>query len=543
MLPEGEHRDALGPRRPDHLRARAGRGDGQPRRLAAARAWSTRTATSASPRAAAHVEDLAAAREQALTERAAGVLALRDCGSPVDTRALDDEPDLPRIIRAGRHIAAPRRYIPGLAVEVEPRRPGGRGPRAGPARRRLGEARRRLDRPRASATSRPSGRATSLEAAIAAAHDEGARVTAHTFGTDALPDLIGAGIDCIEHGTGLTEELIGEMAARGTAVVPTLVNVENFPGFAAAGEKKFPAYASTMRRLYASSGAVVRAAFEAGVPVFAGTDAGGGIEHGVIADEVRALHAAGLPAEAALAAASWSARELARPAVHRGGGARRPRRLRHRPARRPRRATATATDAAARPRRRLSRARPARATTVVPAADEPSRSAPPERLGGAAGDVQAEAGRARRRCGRARRPSSGIPGPASGTTTSAPPAVPRPHRHRARRCPPGCARRRCRAGRPRRRPGRPRRRRTGSGPRGRSTVHRAGPPPRPAPTRSAPARATTAVASHPAPSPSRTRAPRLGDHLVDAPAERVDVVQQPLAVARRAAPRRPAAAR
>ena len=92
------------------------------------------------------------------------------------------------------------------------------------------------------------------------------------------------------------------MAARGTAVVPTLVNVENFPGFAAAGESKFPAYASTMRRLYAQSGAVVRAAFEAGVPVFAGTDAGGGIEHGVIADEVRALHAAGLPAEAALAA-------------------------------------------------------------------------------------------------------------------------------------------------------------------------------------------------------------------------------------------------
>ena len=47
------------------------------------------------------------------------------------------------------------------------------------------------------------------------------------------------------------------MAAQGTAVVPTLVNVENFPGFAAAGETKFPSYASTMRRLYASSGAVV----------------------------------------------------------------------------------------------------------------------------------------------------------------------------------------------------------------------------------------------------------------------------------------------
>jgi imidazolonepropionase-like amidohydrolase len=63
-----------------------------------------------------------------------------------------------------------------------------------------------------------------------------------------------------------------------------------------------------MRLLYAQSGAVVRAAFEAGVPVFAGTDAGGGIAHGSIAAEVRALQEAGLPAEAALAAASWSAR-------------------------------------------------------------------------------------------------------------------------------------------------------------------------------------------------------------------------------------------
>ena len=112
------------------------------------------------------------------------------------------------------------------------------------------------------------------------------------------------------------------MAARGTAVVPTLVNVANFPGFAAAGESRFPALRSTMRRLYAGSGAVVRAAFDAGVPVFAGTDAGGGIEHGVIADEVRALHAAGLPAEAALAAASWGARDwLGLPCIEEGAPA------------------------------------------------------------------------------------------------------------------------------------------------------------------------------------------------------------------------------
>jgi imidazolonepropionase-like amidohydrolase len=268
-----------------------------------------------------HVDDPAGQREQALAERAAGVLALRDCGSPVDTRALDDEPDLPRIIRAGRHLAAPRRYIPDLAIELAP------DDLAGEVRvqARRGDGWVKLvgdwiDRDRGDLG--PEWPRPALEAAIAAAHEEGARVTAHTFGTDALPDLIAAGIDCIEHGTGLTEALIGEMAARGTAVVPTLVNVENFPDFAAAGEKRFPSYASTMRRLYANSGAVVRAAYEAGVPVFAGTDAGGGIEHGVIADEVRALHAAGLPAEAALAAASWAARAwLGLPCIEEGAPA------------------------------------------------------------------------------------------------------------------------------------------------------------------------------------------------------------------------------
>jgi imidazolonepropionase-like amidohydrolase len=271
-----------------------------------------------------HVEDHAGLREQALTDRAAGVLALRDCGSPVDTRALDDEPDLPRIIRAGRHIAAPRRYIPGLGVEVDPGTPEELVEQVRIQARRgdgwvklVGDW---IDRGQGDLA--PVWPADALAAAMAAAHEEGARVTAHTFGTDALPGLIEAGIDCIEHGTGLTEELIGVMAARGTAVVPTLINVENFPGFAAAGEKKFPAYASTMRRLHANSGAVVRAAFEAGVPVFAGTDAGGGIAHGRVADEVRALHAAGLPADEALAAGSWRARAwLGLPCIEEGAPA------------------------------------------------------------------------------------------------------------------------------------------------------------------------------------------------------------------------------
>jgi imidazolonepropionase-like amidohydrolase len=91
--------------------------------------------------------------------------------------------------------------------------------------------------------------------------------------------------------------------------------VETFPGIADSASK-FPDYADHMRRLHAGAHDVVRRAVEAGVAVYAGTDAGGGIPHGRIADEVAALHAAGLSAADALGAASWAARSwLGRPGL------------------------------------------------------------------------------------------------------------------------------------------------------------------------------------------------------------------------------------
>ena len=47
-----------------------------------------------------------------------------------------------------------------------------------------------------------------------------------------MPGLIKAGIDCIEHGTGLTDDTVALMVEHGTALVPTLINIENFPGIA-----------------------------------------------------------------------------------------------------------------------------------------------------------------------------------------------------------------------------------------------------------------------------------------------------------------------
>ena len=257
--------------------------------------------------------DVEEAADQARADRDAGTLLIRDCGSPVDTRPLQSRRDLPEIIRAGRHLARPKRYISGLAVEADdpallPELVAQQAAAGDGWVKLVGDW---IDRGVGDLA--PLWPDDVLGAAIEAAHVAGARVTAHVFGTDALSGLIGAGIDCIEHGTGLTDDLLAEMARRGTALVPTLINVETFPGIAD-GATRYPTYAAHMRALHAGATSLVRRAAEAGVPVYAGTDAGGGIAHGRIVDEIEALHAAGHPDP--LGAASWAARDwLGRPGL------------------------------------------------------------------------------------------------------------------------------------------------------------------------------------------------------------------------------------
>jgi len=258
---------------------------------------------------------------QAETERDVGALLLRDAGSPVDTRGMDDRDDLPRIIRAGRHVARPKRYIPRLPIDVEDE---SQLPAVVAEQARWGDGWVKLvgdwiDRGVGDLT--PLWSDDVLVEAIAAAHAEGARVTAHVFGEDALPGLVNAGIDCIEHGTGITDDVIAMMLKHGTALVPTLINIENFPGIADAAAK-YPTYAKHMRDLYASCPARVAAAHDAGVPIYAGTDAGSTIAHGRLADEVAALAAVGMSATDALGAACWDARAwLGRPALEHGASA------------------------------------------------------------------------------------------------------------------------------------------------------------------------------------------------------------------------------
>ena len=266
---------------------------------------------------AAGAVNLAEATRQARRNLAAGVLVIRDCGSPIDTASLAGRDDLPVLIRAGRHIARPKRYIRDLAVDLD-----------APADL-VAEVARQAARgsgwvklvgdwiDRSIGDLAPLWPDDILAEAIAVAHDAGARVTAHVFGEDALVGLLSAGIDCIEHGTGLTDETIAEMVRRGTHLVPTMINIANFPQFADAADR-YPAYAKHMRDLYARSDETFAAAVDAGLSVHAGTDAGGYIEHGRIVDEVIALTRTGMDRRAALRAAGHDARAwLGEPAYSR----------------------------------------------------------------------------------------------------------------------------------------------------------------------------------------------------------------------------------
>lgn len=247
------------------------------------------------------------AREQALADLAAGTMLIRDAGSPSDTRWVHDADDLPRLLRSGQHVARPKRYIRNLGVEVEP----DQMVEQVRAEARSGDGWVKLVGDwidRSVGDLAPLWPADVAARAIAAAHEEGARVTAHCFGEQAVAELVSAGIDCIEHGTGMSDDVIDEMVSRGTALVPTMINLDRFPIYAEPAREKFPTYYTHMMDLHARRTETIGKAVEAGVQVYSGTDAGTVVAHGRIRDEVDALAEIG-GAEFALGASSWRARQ------------------------------------------------------------------------------------------------------------------------------------------------------------------------------------------------------------------------------------------
>ena len=145
-----------------------------------------------------------------------------------------------------------------------------------------------------------------MQALVAESHALGRRVMCHALGGPGLRTALVAGVDSIEHGCYLDEEpeLMARMAAQGTFFVPTLTV------YVYHRESASPHVRARAIELYPHHVASVRRALDLGVPIAAGTDAGGH-GHPKNALELQCLVEAGLtPMQALQAATQWAARCL-----------------------------------------------------------------------------------------------------------------------------------------------------------------------------------------------------------------------------------------
>ena len=139
-----------------------------------------------------------------------------------------------------------------------------------------------------------------IDAAIDEAHRQGKWITAHAYGGAIASHAIRSGIDCIEHGTFLTDDDLDEMARRGTYLVST------------AGVMRAASDPTKVRPFMARQFAMVADAYvetlgrvrERGIKVVVGNDT----HHAHLDDELEILCMAGYtPAEALIAATARGA--------------------------------------------------------------------------------------------------------------------------------------------------------------------------------------------------------------------------------------------
>ena len=246
-------------------------------------------------------------RASAVAQLDAGVLALREPGGPSRaSNGIGPHIGLPRTFTAGRMLAPPGRYVPGLAREVtEAGLPAAAEEEARASRswvKIIGD----FPAPHSIRLEAHYGRRALADAAERV-HRVGARIAIHAQLPEVIEAAVEAGFDSIEHGTLINPDVFPAMAKQGTAFTPTIIIREGMLQMLAA----MGAPPDELDRMIAGLDRLpemVRGAAAAGVCVLAGTDAGL-TPHGVIRREVEAL-LGGLTPEQALGAASWDARSF-----------------------------------------------------------------------------------------------------------------------------------------------------------------------------------------------------------------------------------------
>src|SRR3954453_9421711 len=143
-----------------------------------------------------------------------------------------------------------------------------------------------------------------LRAIADEAHRAGLKVAAHAHGEDGIRAAIEAGIDCIEHGSLMSDETLKLMVERGTFLVPTTYLADGMdvshapPELQAKAAEVFPRAKQTISK-----------AIQKGVKVACGTDAPA-IPHGRNAKELTALVDRGMTPLQAIRAATVVSADL-----------------------------------------------------------------------------------------------------------------------------------------------------------------------------------------------------------------------------------------
>ncbi|HOQ67635.1 MAG TPA: amidohydrolase family protein [Candidatus Atribacteria bacterium] len=147
-----------------------------------------------------------------------------------------------------------------------------------------------------------------MRAAIYEAHKVGKKAAAHAQGTKGIKDAVKAGIDSIEHGIFLDDEVVEMMREKGVYLVATLSAPYNIKKYGV--EAGIPDYAvRKTEQVIDAHGASFMKAYRAGVKIAVGTDAGTPFNrHGENAQELEMMVQAGVkPMDAILAATKWGA--------------------------------------------------------------------------------------------------------------------------------------------------------------------------------------------------------------------------------------------
>ena len=148
-----------------------------------------------------------------------------------------------------------------------------------------------------------------LRAVVSTAKDYNMTVAVHAHGSEGMKRAVLAGVDSIEHGTFMTDEIIALMKERGTYWVPT-----NMAGEWVTEKSKDPDYfPAVVRPKAAAIGPAIRATFRkahaAGVKIAFGTDSGVSA-HGDNAREFELMVEGGMPPMKAIQAATREAARL-----------------------------------------------------------------------------------------------------------------------------------------------------------------------------------------------------------------------------------------